>query len=142
MKKRTKNLRFRFKAKHANGYWIHGAFMEDDSGNFGFQWTRFNIPQGVFADIVPETFCQSTGIRDSDKNLIYEHDFIRIESYKGETICPKVEICCNSWIWTQKVYAKDGITIEPSVLGLDELYAKGKIKIFVIGNRFDEEESE
>lgn len=129
------NLRYRFKAKLANGYWIHGDFDKNMLGNYGFQWSRFNIRQGSFADIIPETFCQCTGIRDSMGNPIYENDIIQRRD--GGIVTGKYLVLYNptSIDYNIKGQSKGDV----SSLSFIPLWISHGVKCIVIGNKYDKE---
>ena len=125
--------RFSFKAKHTSGYWIHGEFTKNGFGNFGFQWTRFNVPQGAFADIILETCCQCTGLKDSNGTPIFENDYVEILLNGSGEIWEEaalVEYSRLGFVYT----CKDE---EQPLHHLEFQMKEGLVKVYVVGNKWN-----
>jgi hypothetical protein len=122
-------LRFSFKAKNKNGSWVFAYF--DESGR-QLEW-RFSSTYGYGnpSQIDTETLCQSTGILDSDGELIYEHDYIDVFDSKSEKLEEQAEILWDGCEWNKKS------RFICSFRGLLGLYKAGEVNIYITGNRFD-----
>lgn len=131
--------KFGFKAQNVYGEWVYAKWQNSkEHVGWGIVW---EVQEGEYPymTIFINTLCRCSGLRDSNGTLIYEHDYIRVESCNGVVVLPKVKISSNGWVWNADIYGIDDIVVSPSVSGIDELYAKGEVKIFVIGNEFDKE---
>ena len=123
--------RLGFKAKLWNGKWLTAEMYSDHLQTFGMLWADWNVHM-TMAKIDPETICLSTGLRDSNGALIYEHDIIEVRDVKGDRFMEKSEVLHDGCEWNKDC----GFVC--SIRGLLGLYREGKVKIFVIGNALDE----
>lgn len=138
--KQQSNLdRFGFKAKsnQRGNYWLYASLdFYDGIGSYG---VRYHLEPGgdtAFSPawIDPKTICQCTGIRDSDGQLIYEHDIIEAKDVKGIGFYEKSEVLWDGCEWSKKS------RFICSIRGLFDLYENGEVTIKVIGNKFDKED--
>ena len=129
------NQRAKWKAKSTSGYWIFGTLEKIDGSNVGAVWQRKNGRQSALANIDAKTICLSTGIQDSDGNLIYENDFVQVRNpgVKNEKRC---------YIWFDKPKTTYKIQVGAAIVSLGEIIKEveehGWI-VRVVGNKFDED---
>lgn len=126
--------RFAFKAKKNNSKkWLYAGL--DDSEEL-LRWLLRDENNSKYdpAWIDPKTICQCTGIRDSDGQLIYEHDIIEAKDVKGIGFYEKSEVLWDGCEWSKKS------RFICSIRGLFDLYENGEVTIKVIGNKFDKED--
>lgn len=126
--------RFGYKAKKTNSKkWLYAGF--DDSEEL-LRWLLRDENNSKYdpAWIDTKTICQCTGIRDSDGQLIYEHDIIEAKDVKGIGFYEKSEVLWDGCEWSKKS------RFICSIRGLFDLYENGEVTIKVIGNKFDKED--
>jgi uncharacterized phage protein (TIGR01671 family) len=125
------NDRFLFRGKRkigaCTGNWIGGYLHYDDDGYFiGDQNT---LPCMYTVD--PDTICQSTGLRDKNGWLIFEHDILeaRLDKRFPEEVT-RTEVIWTGFCWALKYHECDPDVMDES----DE-------KIWeVVGNTIDNPE--
>lgn len=124
-----------FKAKRIdNGEWVEGNYITDEQDKkkayIGYIFGVINemIEDFDIAEVIPETLCQYTGLKDKNGNRVWENDIVRIENSIDEGI-GNVEFYGGMWY-------VDG---EPNNNLYDILeYDDGEVE--VIGNIFDNPE--
>lgn len=124
-----------FKAKRIdNGEWVEGNYITDEQDKkkayIGYIFGVINemIEDFDIAEVIPETLCQYTGLKDKNGNRVWENDIVRIENSMDEGI-GNVEFYGGMWY-------VDG---EPNNNLYDILeYDDGEVE--VIGNIFDNPE--
>ena len=146
-----------FKAKRVdNGEWVKGYYVKAETldGN-GFE--HFIIEEskdGATHKIIPETFCQFTGLYDKHNNRIWENDIVITQPFydrpysdkrKSKQFCGIVEYQTRTFNGN-KFYPKQ---VYQAKWGLKYTEEHGKFVHFswgdlwgceVIGNRFDNPE--
>ena len=129
------NQRARWKAKSTSGYWLYGTLEKIDGNNFGAVWQRENGRQSALANIDKKTICLSTGVQDSDGNLIYENDYLTVRN-------PGIKTERRCFVWFDKEKTAYKIHVGGITVSLGEIEKKVEESgwiITVTGNRFDED---
>lgn len=126
--------RFGYKAKKTNSKkWLYAGF--DDSEEL-LRWLLRDEDNDKYdpAWIDRKTICQCTGLKDSDGNLIYENDYLKITGKEGNIEKALVRYDENILEY-DLIVNKSELPIRFFLLWLEE----GK-KCYVVGNKFDKEE--
>lgn len=117
----------RYKAKRlANNEWVEGYYWQNWCDN---HFIRTTIEHGRIMikdyEIDPETLCEFTGEYDKKGNMIWEHDIVTMNAYRGGK-------------WYSEVYFKKG---KFAVNGSNYKYKDLAPSTYVvIGNIFDNPE--
>ena len=124
-----------FKAKRIdNGEWVEGNYITDEQDKkkayIGYIFGVINemIEDFDIAEVIPETLCQYTGLKDKNGGRIWENDIIKHEI--SDTI--------GTVKWYQEDYAGwcvDDVVIDEQQF-TDEMWSECE----VIGNCFDNPE--
>ena len=66
-----------------NGEWVEGGhFLEPYTDKvFIIQWNSTGLGYNEFMEVIPETLCQCTGLRELYGKLIFEKDIVREKNY-------------------------------------------------------------
>lgn len=62
--------------------WVEGNLYRDDEGRAFI----YREDKDLIFEVVPDTICQSVGRRDHDGNMIFENDFVLVDSHRGISI--------------------------------------------------------
>ena len=143
--------RYTYKAKRKdNGEWVYGNAIINpnstdkivivESGVTSYSSTKESILEFIndYVEIIPETLCQCTGLKDRDGNYIFENDIVLITmkdivKEKGKWIT-KIIYEENIVCWNKK---ESGFRFKDKD-GIDWIGTDNEVKI--IGNKFDKEE--
>ena len=122
------NDRYLFRAKRIdNGEWVEGGFCKSSDGRtYMVGVSKRGYIDGL--EVIPETICQCTGLKDKNGKLIWENDVVRycdctVENY---VIAWESDKACFE-------YQQYGC----SIMNFDEL---SEVEVEVIGNIFDNPE--
>lgn len=123
-----------FKAKRIdNGEWVEGFYIKrydllDNEEHFIFHTDSYKVWE--FAEIVPETLCQFTGLNDKNGKRIWEDDIVtcqtRFGSDVGRVVFHKGKFCV---LWVSKYHYPKKAHIEN--------YYDINTRMSVLGNIFD-----
>ncbi len=129
--------RARWKAKSTSGHWCFGGLGQDKYGNYGAMWELVEGFGQSFICIDSKTICMSTGVKDSNNELIYENDYLKIVRADDKSVInakAKVEYDNLQWFCSLdngERYPLSRIT--------NSVFAGLTYEFYVVGNRFDEE---
>lgn len=126
--------RFALKARSACGCWLYARLSVNSRGEWGLIWTYPMEQTNAMFELNPETFCQCTGLKDSEGNLIYENDILETETPHGKE---------NGVVYYQELDTSFRVWQESFTMNLALVMERTRTmdwKVRVIGNRFDKEE--
>lgn len=129
------NNRTKWKAKSTSGYWLYGSLEKIDGNNFGAVWQRTDGRQSALANIDEKTICLSTGVQDSDGNLIFENDYLTVTN-------PAHNVTNHSFVWFDKGRLSFRFRLGGVTMGMSDILHQVNDNGWtwkVIGNRFDED---
>lgn len=128
----TTNDRFLFKAKREDfekhpkeNWWVIGSYVHTLYGDYIISG------EGIVINIIPDTLCSCTGLRDKNDNLIYEHDLIR-ESYEDgdEYALSEVIFESNQWCLKRIKLQKKSVFVTVPISNITSKYE-------IVGNNLD-----
>lgn len=142
--------RFGFKAKNSYGHWFYSSMQYKGEGNekidenyYGMVWGmgEGELLIGPYLNIRLETLCQSTGIRDSDGDLIYENDTVQViqGSWGSDNYSSRYFTIC--FHEPSKPFEMHGEADDYSLSTLIIWMNQGA-KCFVVGNKWDREDKD
>lgn len=111
--------------------WVTGFYIHTNGGDYIVDpYKASTFSEGDLIEVVPETVCQCTGLRDRNGLLIYENDIVETKFHKGV-------IKCENFAWA--------IETTDDHVGTRPIFETGAyfddIKYFkVVGNIFDNPE--
>ena len=123
----------KFKAKRLDGKgWVCGDFYEENGNTYIIEnrQKESKLNRNLTYQVDPSTVCQFTGLIDMNGVEVYENDIVKAVDWE-ETIC-NVEYKDYGFCLCGKCF-RDGV--EPLFV------AVGNCDIYVVGNKFDKENS-
>ena len=130
--------RFSLKAKSFCGCWLYAQLSCNSRGEWGLFWTcPMEQPNAMF-ELNPETFCQCTGLKDSDGKLIYENDYFEI--FDNGLVTGRYLVQYHSSLHFQIKNAY--IDADVSDLSFVPMWMEHGRKVRVVENKFDKEEKQ
>ena len=136
--------RYTFKAKREyENTWVYGDLIDNkfifNKNEIDYYDEELGIIDGSLIEIIPETLCQCTGLKDRDGNYIFENDIIDInQTVNG---CNLFKIVWDKYKWNAEYYVKM-TTPRLYEYNFEELLDINDFEkdIKIIGNKFDKEE--
>lgn len=141
--------RYLFRGKTISGEWVQGLLATENN-----RWYISNKAGRPFAyEIIPETICQCTGLKDKNGNLIWENDILMSHGNPKDLVkvvfgeFTVIDVSSLEKIdrvigWHYEVITTDGLSkLEPFCLSMPitENYVKW-CEFEVVGNVFDNPE--
>lgn len=123
----------KFKAKRLdNGEWCEGYFYEENGNTYIIENRQKEsmLNRNVTYEVDPSTICQFTGLIDMNGVEVYENDIVKAVDWE-DMIC-NVEYKNYGFCLCGKCF-RDGVN--------PLFVAVGNCDIYVVGNKFDKENS-
>lgn len=128
------NDRYLFRAKRIDtGEWVEGGFFIEPYTDKAFiiRWNNTGLGYNEFIEVIQETICQCTGLKDENGKLIWENDICII---RDGTIDEEDGYFRLDWELDRAMFEFEGTGV---CVNFDNIYGRD---CEVVGNIFDNPE--
>lgn len=119
--------------------WVIGSYVHTNDGDYIVVPYKKStlLGEGKYIEVVPETVCQCTGLKDKNGKLIWENDIVKFDVYYYENLESSI---ISQIMWCNDLCALSLVVNDRGTRGtLGNLMDLNK-EIEVIGNIFDNKE--